>query len=803
MSGGETRRLPKAGDRKGRADEAGSLDTRGIAEAQFARRFAERLLASPRAVILTTLLLVAVASSGIARLEFAADYRIFFDEHNPQLMALEALENTYGKSENIAFLIVPDDGDATSLDALSAAVWLTDAAWRTPYSRRVDSLANFQYTTADGDDLYVRDLVDPEELSQAETRSRIRDIALSDPRIAGTILGLGGDVSVVNVTVELPDEGLLQAVAEVAEFARSIADEAEGRFPGIDLRTVGTVIVNQTFVEASLNSQMIFLPASLVLMAVILGFLTRSWAGVGVTGIVIVFSILVSMGLGGWVRLPFSPPISPAPTIVLMIVVANCVHLLVALQQRLRAGDSRHDAIVESLRLNLHPVFLASLTTALGFLSMNFSEVPPYRHLGIFVAFGIAASFMLSVTFLPALLSLLPVRAAKERRLSGPGVNLLADFALRHRKALLWGWVVVVLAMILAIPRNELNDVLVHFFDESVEFRQDTDFMDEHLGGNTLLEYSLHASAQGGATDPLFLAEVSNFAEWYREQPPVRHVAVITDTFQQLNKSMHGDDPAAYRIPESQELAAQYLLLYELSLPQGLDVNNQIDRSRSSTRVSVSAETLYSQELLELNGRAEAWLEENAPHVADVSSTGPATLFAYIGQRNIRAMLIGTVVVLLAISGILLFALRSLRLGLISIVPNLLPAVLGFGVWGLTVAQVGLSLSVVVAMTIGIVVDDTVHFLSKYRRAQREYGRNAEESVRYAFDTAGRALLTTTVVLVAGFLIFAFSPFVPTAQVGILTAMVIGFALIADLTLLPALLTTRDRDRSTTASRGR
>ena len=194
-----------------------------------------------------------------------------------------------------------------------------------------------------------------------------------------------------------------------------------------------------------------------------------------------------------------------------------------------------------------------------------------------------------------------------------------------------------------------------------------------------------------------------------------------------------------------------------------------------------------------MNARAEAWLKENAPHVADVSSTGPATLFAYIGQRNIRAMLIGTVVVLIAISAILLFALKSVRLGLISILPNLLPAVLGFGVWGLTVAQVGLSLSVVVAMTIGIVVDDTVHFLSKYRRARREYGRNSEESVRYAFDTAGRALLTTTVVLVAGFLIFGFSPFVPTAQVGVLTAMVIGFALIADLTLLPALLTSADR----------
>ena len=769
------------------------MDTHGLEKEPFAKRFAERLLASPWRVILATLLLVAVASSGIARLGFSANYRIFFDEDNPQLLGLEALENTYGKNENIAFLIVPDDGDATSEDALSAAVWLTDAAWRTPYSRRVDSLANFQYTTADGDDLTVRDLVEPALLDQSESRSRIREIALSDPRIAGSILGRGGDVSVVNVTIELPEEGLLDAVAEVAEFSESIAREAEELFPGIDLRTVGTVMVNQTFVEASINSQMIFLPASLLLMAVILGVLTRGWPGVTATGIVIVFSILAAVGLGGWAGLPFSPPISPAPTIVLMIVVANCVHLLVALHQRLRAGDSKHDAIVESLRLNLHPVFLASLTTALGFLSMNFSEVPPYRHLGNFVAFGIGASFLLSVTFLPALLSLLPVRATKARRLPGPSMGSLADLALRHRKPLVIGWLVIVPAMVLAIGRNELNDVLVHFFDESVEFRQDTDFMDEHLSGNTLLEYSLHASAEGGATDPGFLAEVSKFAEWYREQPPVRHVAVITDTFRQLNKSMHGDDPAAYRIPESQELAAQYLLLYELSLPQGLDVNNQIDRSRSATRVSVSAETLYSKELLELNAHAEAWLAENAPHVASVNSTGPAALFAYIGQRNIRAMLLGTVVVLLAISAILLFALRSLRLGLISIVPNLLPAVLGFGVWGLTVGQVGLSLSVVVAMTIGIVVDDTVHFLAKYRRARHEYGRGTEDALRYAFDTAGRALVTTTLVLVAGFLIFAFSPFVPTAQVGILTAMIIGFALIADLTLLPALVAAVDR----------
>ena len=762
-----------------------------------AERYAERVLANRWLVILITPLLVALASAGMALLEFSADYRIFFDDDNPQLLALEELEDTYGKNENVVFLIVPDDGDATSGEALSAAVWLTEAAWQTPWSRRVDSLANFQYTTAEGDDLVVRDLVDSQDLTRAEALSRIRDTALADPRIAGSMLARNGDVSVVNVTLEMPEGDQLEAVAEVAEFARTTAAEAESRFPGVDLRIVGTVMVNQTFLEASVESQMIFLPASLLLMAVILGILVRGWPGVLVTGIVIIFSILASMGLGAWFGLEFSPPIAPAPTIVLMIVVANCVHLLVALQQRLRAGDSRHDAIVEAIRTNLHPIFLASLTTALGFLGMNFSEVPPYRQLGCFVAIGIVTSFILSVTFLPAMLSLLPLRAPKERRLPGPTMHQLADLVLKHRKPLILGWAVFVVAMVLAIPRNELSDVLVHFFDKSVEFRQDTDFMDERLSGNTLIEYSLEASVEGGVKDPAFLADVARFADWYRKQPRVRHVAVITDTFRRLNQTMHGDDPDAYRLPESRELTAQYLLLYELSLPQGLDLNNQIDWSKTATRVSVQAQSLGSRELLELNARARSWLRDNAPEVADVNSTGPAVLFAWIGQRNIRAMLVGTLVVLLAISAILLFALRSLRLGLISIVPNLLPAALGFGVWGLTVGQVGLSLSVVVAMTVGIVVDDTVHFLAKYRKARLDHGKDAGESVHYAFDTAGRALFTTTLVLVAGFLIFAFSPFIPTAQVGILTALIIAFALVADLTLLPALLRTLDRGNDT------
>ena len=766
----------------------------------FEARFAERVVASRWPIIAASLVLVLLAAVGGGFLQFSTNYRIFFSEDNPELLAYEALESTYGKSENVLFMIVPRAGDATSEPALEAAVWLTGRAWQTPYSRRVDSIVNFQHTTADGDELSVRDLVDPAQLGDPGERARIRATALADPRLKGSLLARDGRVSAVNVTVELPEEDQSIRVPEVAGFARNLAAETEERFPGIDIRVVGTVMINHTFSQASIDSQKVFLPASLAIMALVLILLTRGFAGVAATGLVMVFSILVSMGMGGWAGLPFTPPTAPAPTIVLMIVVANCVHLLVALQQRLRAGDTRRAAIVEAVRINLHPVFLASATTALGFLSMNFSEVPPYRHLGNFVAFGIVASFLLSVTFLPALLSLLPMRARRSERENDAAMAAIAEFVVRRRKAVLWGSAAVVLALLAAVPRNDLNDVLVHFFDESTEFRQDTDFLDERLSGNTLLEYSLHASAPGGVADPAFLATVAAFAEWYREQPETRHVEVITDTFRHLNRSLHGDDPAAYRLPASADLAAQYLLLYELSLPQGLDLNNRIDTARSATRMTVTTRTLSSRHVLELNARARTWLKGNAPEIARIDSSGPALLFSHIGLRNIRAMLLGTAVALLGISILLIAALRSLRLGLVSLVPNFVPAVMGFGVWGLAVGQVGLALSVVVAMTIGIVVDDTVHFLSKYRRARRDFGHSPEDAVRHAFQTAGRALVTTTAVLVAGFLILLLSPFVPTAQVGLLTAMIIGFALVADLLLLPALLLAFDRgDRAADA----
>ncbi len=765
-------------------------------------------------IVAVTLALAGIAASGTAFLDFSADSRLYASSDNPQRRASEAIEHTYGRSHNVFFAIVPEDRDATSALALQATAWLTERSWTVPYATRVDSLANFQHVTADGDDILVRDLVDESALGDADERSRIRGIALAEPRLAGRLIARDGGVGGISVTVHLPGEDEMLEGARVTAFARGLADEVRERFPGVDVRVTGLVVFNQTFVEVSLNDLKILVPATFAAMTLMLVFLTGGLSGTFAIMLVVALAVMTAVGLGGWAGLPMTPPAAIAPVVVLTVAIASCVHIFSSLVQAMRSdafpangdrdgsaslppaltGDPKRDAIVESLRVNLQPVFLACLTTALGFLSMNFSEVPPLRHMGTFAAFGVGAAFVFSVTLLPALLSLLPIRmrAAGDRR--DAAMAALGEFVIRRRRVLGWGVGALAVALVVSIPRNELNDVFLHYFDESIEFRRDADFTVENLTGIYTMDYSLDSGAPEGITAPAYLSDVAAFAEWYRRQPETIHVNVVTDTFRRLNMSMHGDDPAEYRLPASQELAAQYLLLYEISLPVGLDLNNQIDVDRTATRMTVATRTLSSNEVIALDRRALRWLADRAPRIVRAESAGDTLMFAYLGRRNIIAMLIGTTVALVGISFILVIALRSLRLGFASLVPNLVPGALGFGIWGLTVGEVGVSLSMVTAMTLGIVVDDTVHFLSKYRRARRELGCTSPDAVRVAFRTVGRALLTTSLVLVAGFVVVSLSSFELNAGMGKLTALVIVMALAADFFLLPPLLMKVDAD---------
>jgi len=749
--------------------------------------FSRRILASPWPIVMATFLVVAGIGAGVPRITFGDDYRMFFSEDNPQLKAFEALQDTYTKNDNVLFVIAPRDGKVFKRKTLETIEWLTKEAWQIPYSIRVDSVTNFQHTSAEGDDLLVRDLViDAPNLSDVGL-AEAEAVAVAEPLLRSRLISPSAHASGINVTVQLPEKGLTET-PEVADFAERLADRVRERDPSVDVYLTGMVIMNNAFSDAAKADMQTLYPLMFVLILVVLSLLLRSISGTVATALVIVMTITCTMGLIGWLGIRMSPPTTAVAVIVMTLAVADCVHILVIFLYGMRHGLKRHAAMTESLRINISPVFLTSLTTAIGFMSLNFSDAPPFRDLGNLAAMGVTVAFILSVTFLPALMMILPLRVRQRSEARSTLMDVFAEFVIRRRNILFWVMTVLILGLVSQLPRNQLNDVFVEYFDEAVTFRADTEFATRNLTGIYLIEYSLPTDGDKKISDPEFLQHLEDFANWYRSQPRVLHVNVITDIMKRLNKNMHGDDDTWYRLPDNNELSAQYLLLYEFSLPFGLDMNNQIDISKTATRMTVTMDTTSTEDLLAMEARAKAWLEKNTPAHMQVHGASSAIMFAHIGHRNIRSMLKGTTVALILISALLLIALRSLRIGLISIIPNLVPIGMAFGLWGLLVGQIGLAMSVVAGVTLGIVVDDTVHFLSKYLRAQREQGLGPEDAVRYAFSTVGTALWVTSLVLVIGFGMLTISTFELNSGMGMLTAITIALALIADFLFLPTLL---------------
>ncbi|HIE5693590.1 TPA: efflux RND transporter permease subunit [Vibrio parahaemolyticus] len=743
-------------------------------------------------VLLATIFLIIVATIGGKNLYFRGDYDIFFDGTNKQLLAFDEIQTTFAKTDNLAIVIAPEDGDIFTPQTLSLIQKITVDAWQVPYSSRVDSIANYQHTEAFDDDLLVEDLLYSEYELTPERISKVKSIALSEPVLKSALVSEKGDVTVVNITVQLPEMDKTAEVEEVVSSINAMIDRYQRAYPDVTFHKAGIIAMNHAFMTAAQDDSSTLVPTMLVVILVFLTIMLRSILSVIATLIVIIGSVMVTMGISGWAGMFLSTATVNVPTLIMTLAVADCVHVIATMRQSMKNGFTKVQSIERSIALNFVPILITSVTTAIGFLMMNMSDSPVLRDFGNLSALGVMVACLLSVTLLPALLKLLPIHVKMETSQDQKHVmDRLGDFVVSQRRALLPLSVAVIVVCASLIPLNKVNDESVEYFGQRNEFRQAADFMEERISGMTNISIAIKTNESQGIAAPDFLNTIGEFSSWLRDQPETDHVATLADVYKRLNKNMHGDDEAYYLLPQERELAAQYLLLYEMSLPYGLDLNNQINVDKSSIKMVLTVANLGSVELVDLENRIYQWFAEHAPQYQVVASS-PSLMFAHIGETNMASMLSTLPITLVLISALLIFALRSVRLGLISLMPNIAPAVIGFGLWALISGEINLGLSVVVTLTLGIVVDDAVHFLSKYQRARRE-GQTAEQAVRYAFHTVGRALWITTVVLVAGFSVLAMSSFRLNADMGQLSAIVIFIALVVDFLFLPTLLMLFDK----------
>ncbi|MBT7444013.1 MAG: MMPL family transporter [Methylococcales bacterium] len=739
-------------------------------------------------VLLATILGVIAAGIGGQYVSLSNNYRVFFSDDNPDLLAFDEFQRTYSKNDNILFVIKPKQGDVFSKQTLAIVEQLTAESWKIPYASRVDSITNFQYSRAEGEDeLIVSDLVrDASQLSRTQLGD-IQQVAMAEPLLYGFLLAEDAHSTGINVTLQYPEKSLTEVPLSI-NYAQQLADNIELNHPGITVAITGVSALNNALASSGQADAMSLIPAMYGILLLITLLVLRSISGTLATLLVIAFSTIIAVGITGYAGVALDPISLTATIVILTLAIADSVHILLSVFHKMGQGEDKLSAIRYSIKSNFLAVSITSLTTIIGFLCLNFSDSPPFWHLGNITALGIAAAWLLSLTFLPAFLSVIPVKVSAVPAHKITRMQSFSRWITKHRHSVLLSSIAASILLVSFIPKITLDDSWVTYFDHDIPFRGDAEFAMDNLTGLYLLEYSVASGEEGAVNNPEYLQHLDEFTQWLRARPEVLHVYSYTDIAKRLNKNMHQDTKDWYRLPDTRELAAQYLFLYELSLPFGLDMTDRINISKSASRVTVTLEELSTTQVRAFMEASNRWMESHLPHAMWSTPTGATVMFSRISERNINSMLQGNIIAVLGIAFILMLSLRSAKLGALSLIPNLIPIMMTFGAWGLLVGVVGMGAATVSATSLGIIVDNTVHFLTKYLRARREDNATPEQAVEYAFTTVGSAIIANAFIMLIGFLVLATSSFKVNMEMGLLTAMAIVIALIVDFFLLPTLL---------------
>ena len=743
-----------------------------------------------------SLAFIAFMMEGFQHFKFDASPRIYFEKGYQPYKDYVEMEDTYGRDFRMFFMLSTDKDGIFQPNQLNALRELTEESWKLPYVRRVDSITNFQYTYSADDELHVEDFISDEVLDDANLLAQRKQYALSDLELLHRLISPDGQHAAVLLSLSLTGEQAQGKDTEhLVNLAYALEKQITDKYPDVDIALTGNLLSNYHNMKVAESDIKLMVPVMFGLMFVILGILLRSISSVIVCLVIAIFAALGALGLGAWFGFTFSMLGMNALIISITVAVAHCIHIFTQMFHELKSR-SKLEALTESLKVNFFAVSMTSLTTVIGFLSLNTNDLPPAVVLGNAAAIGTALAWLFSLTMLPAIVSILPFKTHKTGEFFIEKQMLkLGNFVLRYKYPVLIIMMLLTVGSIHLSFSNNLNDRLTETLHKPHIFRTDNEAIDQYFGAMYINNYDMDSGEANGIANPEYLKNMDRFVTYLRSQPEVASVYAFSDIIKRLNKSMHNDDPAYYRIPEDRELIAQYILLYEMSVPYGLDLSNQITQDKRKSIVIVSTPCQDTSSNIELDQRINQWLAVNMPKQLQAKNISLSTIWSYLTVHSLTNSLEGSLIALALISIVLLFMLRSLRYGLISLIPNIMPAAFGFAFWKLYSGDVGLALTCVTIITIGIVVDDTVHFLVKYQKALKDHHGDAEKAVRSTFKQVGPAIFITTLVLTSGFSVLGLSKIIINSALGQVTAAILIAAFFLDVMLLPILLVIFDKKR--------
>jgi predicted RND superfamily exporter protein len=750
--------------------------------------WADIVQAHPWWVMLATLVFIGATVPGARLITINSDYRIYFKRDNTNLLAWENILDTYTRADGLVVAVQADGGRKIfSPEVMPAIVELTAHLWKMPFVSRVDSVSNFQNIVAHDEDLTVEDLVPADRDTSAQLLREREQVALKEPYLEGIKLSPGGSETAIFVQMMVPQEngGIAHATAEMLDLKRQF----EQAHPGLHMHVSGLVMLNGAFDYFARRDMATMLPVMLIITIVMMTLIFRSVTLMAASLLTVMLVVMSTMGIAGYLGIPLGPHSSVSPQVIKTISVATVIYLVLSLLAQIGIDKRRDLAVRNAVRINLVPIGLATFTAAAGFFSMLTSVIPPFQHIGIMCGLGTVIGYVLTLTFLPSLLVLLPERwilpAGQRPQWLWP--THLAGFIARHYRVILVVMAILPLPALVGFARLEIDDHFVRLFNKGTWFRDDADFIDAKLAGVASIDFSLAAGRPDGIADPRFLQSVEDVQRHLATDPMVSHVAGFTDTIKRINKAVHGGDPAYYRIPDDTDSAGQEVLFYELNQPFGLDLNTIMNVDKSALRLTVTTRSATTKETIAFVERTNAWLDRHHPefHARAVSVL---VMFSYMAKAVATNAFVAAGIAVVLVLLVIIIGLRSIRLCATAVLSNIVPIMLVLGIWHWLGHTLDFTAGLIFSMTFGVIVDNSLHIMYWYTRGVRQEGKDAIEAVRGAIERRGPAMVLSTVTLVLGFSVFGLSSFFVNVTLGLLTALVFSVGLVWDLLATPCLL---------------
>jgi hypothetical protein len=767
--------------------------------------------------LVSSVVITAALVSLLPGLEVDNSTEAFLLPHDPAVVTYNATRDRFGRDDVILLgVTAPDVFSADYLERIRDLHRAIEE--EVPYIVEVDSLLNARVTRGDAAGLVVEELLEPWPDSAAD-RERIRAYALANPVYRNALISEDARMTAILVKPATYSQ-LTAPLDELSGFEDSAAGTsgdaapvyltaAEGiavvdgllelieRFdaPGFEIHMAGALPMTHRINAGMARDLATMLPIASLLMCLVLAVLFRRLAGVVLPMGIVTLALLSTLGVMILLGIPGSTAVQILPVFLLTVGVCDAVHVL-ALTYRFRMeGEEKEDAIAHALGHAGLAILMTSATTAAGLASFITAEMAAVMHLGILAPIGVALAFVYTMVMLPALLAILPLPMARLGSIGRgvfPGENFLisaGSFAVRHPYRILLPTGLLVVLGVLGALQVRVSHNGLGWFPENDRVRVDFAAVDEGMRGSVSLDVVVDTGRPGGLYEPAVLEALDDFIERAELLPAeplfIGKTISILDILKETHQALNENRESMRRIPETREAVAQELILFENSGSEDTEefVDSAYQRARLTMRMPFIDALYYPKLLHDIRQLADERLGDRM----DVEVTGLMTLLAEIISAVIESMLRSYIFALCVITPLMMLLVGSMRRGLVSMVPNLMPVLAVLAVAGWLDIPFDSTTMMLGAMVIGIAVDDTIHFMHKFHRYFDET-RDVDAAIRETLRTTGSALLFTTLVLAAGFSVFLLGEMSNMRIFGSLAAMATLVAFVSDLLIAPALL---------------